>query len=154
MQDDPWAGLLNPGERILWQGQPDAKPDFRALKPLKLAVGAVFAAIGMSVCGMGLVRIGGGEAAGLIPALFGLVFVAAGAQGAGQAVELIEEAAPEPLPEPVADNRQADAISALVNLGYSMSEAATAVARAAQDDPEAGTAHLIRAGLKSLAPKG
>ncbi|WP_138464996.1 Holliday junction branch migration protein RuvA [Poseidonocella sp. HB161398] len=61
----------------------------------------------------------------------------------------------EPLP-PVAapDNSQSDAISALVNLGYSMTEAATAVAGAAQDTPGADTAHLIRAGLKSLMPKG
>ncbi|MBE3637692.1 Holliday junction branch migration protein RuvA [Mangrovicoccus algicola] len=73
-------------------------------------------------------------------------------RGAAPPVELIE--APEPLPEPVADNRQADAISALVNLGYSMTEAATAVARAAQDAPEADTAQLIRAGLKSLMPNG
>lgn len=60
----------------------------------------------------------------------------------------------EPLPEPVADTAQADAISALTNLGYSITEAATAVASAARDTPEADTAALIRAGLKALAPKG
>lgn len=59
------------------------------------------------------------------------------------------------LPEPAAANAaQPEAISALTNLGYSTTEAATAVARAAQDDPEADTAALIRAGLKALAPKG
>ena len=58
--------------------------------------------------------------------------------------------------EPIAppDNAQADAISALVNLGYSMTEAATVVARAATDAPGAATADLIRAGLRALAPKG
>lgn len=49
---------------------------------------------------------------------------------------------------------QSDALSALSNLGYAPSEAATAVAQAAQDNPEADTSALIRAALKLLAPKG
>jgi holliday junction DNA helicase RuvA len=49
---------------------------------------------------------------------------------------------------------QSDALSALVNLGYSPGDAAGAVARAAADAPEAEAAALIRAALKSLAPKG
>ena len=49
---------------------------------------------------------------------------------------------------------QADALSALGNLGYGPSEAAAAVAEAAAADPEAGDAALIRAALKLLAPKG
>ena len=49
---------------------------------------------------------------------------------------------------------QAEALSALSNLGYSPSEAASAVATAATDLPEAETATLIRAALKLLAPKG
>ncbi|MEM8555236.1 MAG: Holliday junction branch migration protein RuvA [Pseudomonadota bacterium] len=62
---------------------------------------------------------------------------------------------PAPMPTPPPDTTaQSDAISALTNLGYSTSEAATAVATAAQDAPEADTAALIRAGLKALAPKG
>lgn len=60
----------------------------------------------------------------------------------------------EPDPIPIADSSQADAISALTNLGYSMTEAATAVATAARDDPSLNTASLIRVGLKSLAPQG
>jgi Holliday junction DNA helicase RuvA len=48
----------------------------------------------------------------------------------------------------------ADALSALVNLGYGQGEAAQAVAQAAGDAPEAETAALIRAALKLLAPKG
>ncbi|WP_116084499.1 Holliday junction branch migration protein RuvA [Tropicimonas sp. IMCC34011] len=48
---------------------------------------------------------------------------------------------------------EADALSALVNLGYGRSEAAGAVASAAGDDPEAGAAGLIRSALKRLAPK-
>ena len=57
--------------------------------------------------------------------------------------------------EPVAPARssaQADALSALGNLGYGPGEAAAAVAEAARETPEADTPHLIRAALKRLAP--
>lgn len=47
----------------------------------------------------------------------------------------------------------ADALSALVNLGYGQGDAAQAVATVAGDQPEADTATLIRAALKLLAPK-
>ena len=47
---------------------------------------------------------------------------------------------------------QAEALSALANLGYSPSEAAAAVAEAAGETPDADTAALIRAALKKLAP--
>lgn len=53
---------------------------------------------------------------------------------------------------PPASNAQADALSALANLGYGPSEAAAAVAEAAT--PEMDAAALIRAALKLLAPKG
>jgi Holliday junction DNA helicase RuvA len=49
---------------------------------------------------------------------------------------------------------QAEALSALSNLGYSPSDAASAVAEASGGDPEADTSSLIRAALKLLAPKG
>ena len=49
---------------------------------------------------------------------------------------------------------QADALSALGNLGYSPSDAATAVAQAASDAENADAQTLIRAALKLLAPKG
>ena len=48
----------------------------------------------------------------------------------------------------------ADALSALVNLGYGHGDAAQAVATVAGEAPEADTATLIRASLKLLAPKG
>lgn len=47
----------------------------------------------------------------------------------------------------------ADALSALVNLGYGQGDAAQAVATVAGEQPEAETAVLIRAALKLLAPK-
>ena len=49
---------------------------------------------------------------------------------------------------------QAEALSALSNLGYAPSEALGAVLRAAGDAPEAATPALIRAALRLLAPKG
>ncbi len=57
-------------------------------------------------------------------------------------------------PDRAAANAQADALSALGNLGYAPGEAAAAVAEAAGENPEAGTSELIRAALKKLAPKG
>ena len=72
--------------------------------------------------------------------------------------ELIEDApkparkAAGPAPAP-AVSHQAEALSALTNLGYSPADAASAVARAS-DDPDADTTpKLIRAALRLLAPK-
>ena len=63
---------------------------------------------------------------------------------------------PAPTPKPVAvqSNAQADALSALQNLGYSPSEAAAAVAQVMADAPETETSDVIRAALKLMAPKG
>ena len=86
--------------------------------------------------------------------------MAMGAFGGGalqpDPADVIEPAAPSPTraaAAPVASGRaeaQADALSALVNLGYGQSEAAQAVAQA--EGEEANT--LIRQALKLLAPKG
>ena len=59
-----------------------------------------------------------------------------------------------PAPPSGAGAAQAEALSALANLGYAPGEAAGAVAEASGADPEAGTPALIRAALKLLAPKG
>lgn len=73
-------------------------------------------------------------------------------------VAVIETASAAAKPTPVAPkpnaSAEAEALSALQNLGYSPSDAAQAVAQAAQDAPEADTSGLIRAALKLLAPKG
>jgi holliday junction DNA helicase RuvA len=47
----------------------------------------------------------------------------------------------------------ADALSALLNLGYGQGDAAQAVATIAGEEPEADTATLIRKALRLLAPK-
>ncbi|EBA06282.1 Holliday junction branch migration protein RuvA [Sagittula stellata] len=69
--------------------------------------------------------------------------------------EVVETAARPPAapPAPVA-SAQAEALSALGNLGYGPGEAAGAVAQAAGEDGSLDTAGLIRAALKLLAPKG
>ena len=63
-------------------------------------------------------------------------------------------AAPASPPVAPKGQSQAEALSALGNLGYAPGEAAGAVAQAAGEAPEADTAELIRAALKLLAPKG
>lgn len=45
-----------------------------------------------------------------------------------------------------------EAVSALINLGYSQSEAARAVAAGARETPDADTGTLIKAALKELSP--
>jgi len=49
---------------------------------------------------------------------------------------------------------QADALSALQNLGYSPSESAAAVAKILHESSDLGTEELIRNSLKMLSPKG
>ncbi len=71
----------------------------------------------------------------------------------------VVEAAPKPVsrPAPAAAaprvNFTAEALSALTNLGYSPSDAATAVAQASENPEATDTAKLIRAALRLLAPK-
>jgi len=74
---------------------------------------------------------------------------------APQAVEA--PPAPEALAPAAGESRagaQADALSALVNLGYAYGEAAAAVATAAAQAPDAAPEALIRAALRALAPGG
>jgi Holliday junction DNA helicase RuvA len=73
---------------------------------------------------------------------------------------VVEEAALAPKKPAGADEgarrraaASADALSALLNLGYGQGDAAQAVATVAGDLPEADAAALIRAALKVLAPK-
>ncbi|MEP2030903.1 MAG: Holliday junction branch migration protein RuvA [Paracoccaceae bacterium] len=89
----------------------------------------------------GVMAMGGGMAAAL------------GTAVSDASNEILEPAisAVAPVGSPSA---QAEALSALSNLGYSPGEAAAAVAQAAGEQPEAPTPDLIRAALKLLAPKG
>lgn len=87
------------------------------------------------------------------------------AQGAGLAAAVAEDVVVEPVAvapkKPVRADEgaakraaaSADALSALVNLGYGQGDAAQAVAVVAGELPEGDAAALIRAALKVLAPK-
>jgi Holliday junction DNA helicase RuvA len=70
---------------------------------------------------------------------------------AAVAVPVARKAAAAPAARGVA---QAEALSALGNLGYGPGEAAGAVAQAMEASPDAATAEVIRAALRLLAPKG
>ena len=71
--------------------------------------------------------------------------------------DVIETDAPKRRPPPPAAPPRAaytaDALSALVNLGYSQGDAAQAVATASAEAPDADTSALIRSALKRLAPR-
>lgn len=76
------------------------------------------------------------------------------AQATGDATaEVVETLVASPI-LPATSSAQADALSALGNLGYGPGDAAGAVAQAAGEMPQADTTALIRAALKLLAPKG
>lgn len=88
-----------------------------------------------------------------VMALGGTLTVDAGAP------EVIETLASAPASRPskavpATSAATAEALSALINLGYGQGEAAAAVAEAAGADEGAGTPALIRASLRLLAPKG
>jgi len=75
-------------------------------------------------------------------------------QDAGEVIEMAVPATPDAAPAPTDPGAQAEALSALSNLGYAPGEAAGAIAQAASEAPGAATADLIRAALRRLAPKG
>ena len=69
-------------------------------------------------------------------------------------IEPVKAKAVTPAPQNGSAAAQADALSALVNLGYGTGDAASAVAEASGADPDADSSGLIRAALRLLAPKG
>jgi Holliday junction DNA helicase RuvA len=89
------------------------------------------------------VDAGGADEPGIEP---GTPAASAPAKGAGADARPASAAAPTA-------RAAAEALSALANLGYATSEAAAAVAEAQAREPAAATAGLIRAALRSLAPK-
>lgn len=88
------------------------------------------------------------------PSVMAMSSTSARADDAGL-VEVVEPVAvPSTAVAAPSPSAQAEALSALGNLGYAPGDAASAVAQAAGVDPEADTATLIRSALKLLAPKG
>jgi Holliday junction DNA helicase RuvA len=70
------------------------------------------------------------------------------------AVSTTEPATRKTPPPNLSAAAQADALSALVNLGYGHGDAATAVAEASGTAPDLDSGGLIKAALRLLAPKG
>lgn len=68
--------------------------------------------------------------------------------------EVIETPAVIAPSAPSSGGSVSEALSALQNLGYAPGDAASAVAQASGETPEASTADLIRSALRLLAPKG
>lgn len=68
--------------------------------------------------------------------------------------EVIETPAVVAPSAPSSGGSVSEALSALQNLGYAPGDAASAVAQASGETPEASTADLIRSALRLLAPKG
>ncbi len=89
-----------------------------------------------------------------VMAMGGTVAAAMGTAPAQEDADVIETVATPAAAPQGSSSAQADALSALSNLGYAPGEAAGAVAQAAGEAPEAQTPDLIRAALKLLAPKG
>ncbi|SEL83518.1 Holliday junction DNA helicase subunit RuvA [Roseovarius azorensis] len=87
------------------------------------------------------------------PGVMAMGATTAPAPDAGEAVIDAAPAMPAAV-APSGSGAQAEALSALTNLGYSPGEAAGAVAQAAGNAPRAETAELIRLSLKLLAPRG
>ena len=92
----------------------------------------------------------------------GLMAMGVSLSAKADADDVVIEPAPAPTPRrgapaPSAQTARAgytaDALSALLNLGYGQGDAASAVATVSAEEPEAGTAALIRAALKLLAPR-
>ena len=91
------------------------------------------------------------------PAVMAMGDSLAAAQGGAVAEADIEVIETPTISTPLTNSTaaaQSEALSAMSNLGYSPSDAATAVAQAAGETPDADTPVLIRAALKLLAPKG
>jgi len=94
------------------------------------------------------------------PAIMAMGAVGATRAQADETLVVVEpNYAPPPMPGAATPGAasaaaRADALSALVNLGYGQGEAAAAIAEIAADATQASAPELIRACLRLLAPKG
>ncbi|MFQ6553885.1 Holliday junction branch migration protein RuvA [Aestuariibius insulae] len=82
----------------------------------------------------------------------GVMAMATGPAAPHPSTDVLVEAASPPTPQTDAA-AQAEALSALGNLGYTPADATRAIAEVLVEEPDAGTSDLIRAALRRLAPK-
>lgn len=86
-QSSGWEGILEPGERVLWQGQPVPDLDWSEVDRRDIIFGLVFA--GFAVFWMVVAAASTwGEGAAMVLPLFGLFFLAIGLKRAGGSVLL------------------------------------------------------------------
>jgi Holliday junction DNA helicase RuvA len=93
------------------------------------------------------------ELKGKAPAMMALDAATEARSDAFEVIEAVTKMK-SPAPAPSGSNAQAEAMSALTNLGYAPGEAAAAVAQVLGEGEADGTAAVIRAALKRLAPAG
>lgn len=79
---DSWDGILFPGETVLWQGQPDPRPDWRGWRLRDGLFGAAFALVALFWMAVASGATGG-PFMGLAFPLLGLPFVVLGLDRAG-----------------------------------------------------------------------
>ena len=73
-----WEGILQPGERILWQGRPDARPDFSLLLSTRTLFGLFFAGFAVVWIGTAASMLWAPGTRMPAPAFFRLLFPAFG----------------------------------------------------------------------------
>ncbi|MEM6481285.1 MAG: Holliday junction branch migration protein RuvA [Pseudomonadota bacterium] len=93
------------------------------------------------------------ELKGKAPDVMSMTAIKAGAPAAPMPIPTTQSDVIEPMAEPTGAASQAEALSALTNLGYAPADAAAAIAQAMDGAPEVTTPELIKAALRNLAPK-
>ncbi|MEM6306985.1 MAG: Holliday junction branch migration protein RuvA [Pseudomonadota bacterium] len=88
------------------------------------------------------------------PSVMALSGAAASVMDTDERPTQVPASAIQPPAHALAPAAQAEALSALSNLGYAPGEAASAVATVLGEHPDADTSALIRLALRALAPKG
>lgn len=81
-----WDEILEPGERLLWQGQPDATPDPSGLRPGGMVMGLAMTAFALFWTYLASGAIATDGLIGWVFPMFGLVFVVLGLRQAGGSV--------------------------------------------------------------------
>lgn len=81
-----WQGILEDGETVRWQGQPDPATDWSELRPQKVLFGLVFAGFAIFWIAMALGQVPGSSFMGIVFPLFGLPFLVIGLREAGLGV--------------------------------------------------------------------
>ncbi|MDE3240229.1 MAG: aspartate carbamoyltransferase catalytic subunit [Paracoccaceae bacterium] len=82
MSDTGWDQILEPGERIVWQGRPDRGLHFDGFSPVQTIFGLVFAGFALSLVHNGIGAMAEGGLGFLFP-LVGLIFFGVGLNLAG-----------------------------------------------------------------------